>query len=329
MTGRLDVAPAVALTGATGFIGSFLLRRLVQKGCRLRLLLRRPEAWRSLAETLPSVPEEGAVEVIAGGLEDKTALKDLISGTTAVIHCAGLIKARDAGEFHRINADATESLVELAGHSGSVERFIYVSSLAAREPHISAYAESKRAAEEAVRAWSGRLEVASFRPPAVYGPGDRATLPLFQQMNRGLLVVPGRRDNRFSLIHAEDLVEAVTAALEADLPSGICLEPDDEAPDGYSWPELTGIAGQALGRRVRLVQLPPASVYPLAWGSETLSRALGRASVFTPGKLRELTFPDWRSRGDWRRLLPDCPAPRTFSDGFTQTLNWYKQQGWL
>lgn len=329
MTGRLNVAANVAVTGATGFIGSFLVRRLLQKGCRLRLLLRRPEAWQEIRDNLPNPEFEERVEIIEGGLEQDEALSRLVQGATTVIHCAGLIKAMQVEDFHRINAAATERLCAVAGRTASVERMIYLSTLAAREPHLSAYAESKRSGENAVRAWSNRMELVIIRPPAVYGPGDRATLPLFQQMNRGLLAVPARRGARFSLIHAQDLVEAVTACLDIELSRPLCLEPDDEAENGYGWEDLVQIAGKATGRNVRLLRLPPALVYPIAWSSEKLGRMLGRAPVLTPGKLRELSHTDWRVEGNWRRQLQDCPAPRGFLDGFTQTLNWYKQHEWL
>ncbi|MGM0560965.1 MAG: NAD-dependent epimerase/dehydratase family protein [Pseudomonadota bacterium] len=329
MTGRLNVAANVAVTGATGFIGSILVRRLLQKGCRLRLLLRRPEAWQEIRANLPDPTFEERVEIVEGAVEQEEALSRLVQGASTVIHCAGLIKARQAEDFHRVNAEATERLCAAAGRTDSVERMIYLSTLAAREPQLSAYAESKRNGEDAVRAWSNRLELVIVRPPAVYGPGDRATLPLFQQMNRGLLAVPARPGARFSLIHAQDLVEALTAALDSELSRPLCLEPDDETENGYGWEDLVEIAGEATGHRVRLLRLPPALVYPIAWSSEMLGRMTARAPVLTPGKLRELSHADWRVEGNWRRQLPDCPAPRGFLDGFTQTLNWYKQQEWL
>src|SRR5690606_40015978 len=87
-------------------------------------------------------------------------------------------------------------------------RLVLVSSLAARSPDLSAYAASKRDAEKALTEIDG-LDWCAIRPPLVYGPGDRATLPLFRAMRRGLLPVPAGSGGRFSAIHADDLAAGI------------------------------------------------------------------------------------------------------------------------
>ncbi|MBM3651220.1 MAG: NAD-dependent epimerase/dehydratase family protein, partial [Alphaproteobacteria bacterium] len=133
----------VALTGVSGFVGPHLVAALARQGYRLRLLLRR---W----SPLPSL-DGVAAEIVLGDLLDEGALRQLVAGVDAVVHAAGLIKARRAADFLRVNRDGTALLSALAPEA----RLVLVSSLAAREPQLSPYAASKRAAEEAVAARAG------------------------------------------------------------------------------------------------------------------------------------------------------------------------------
>ena len=149
----------VALIGATGFVGRHLLRRLTDEGWRLRALTRRPEALG---------PPTERVQPVVGDLESDAALTALIQGADVVVHCAGLVAARDAAEFHRVNAEGTARLLRAAAAAGR-PRFLLISSLAAREPQLSPYAASKRQAEELLRQNAGGLTWQALRPPVVYG----------------------------------------------------------------------------------------------------------------------------------------------------------------
>ena len=130
-----------------------------------------------------------------------------------MVHAAGLIKARPADRFDRVNRDGTARLSALAPDVP----FLLLSSLAAREPQLSPYAASKRAAEE-VRHRVGRARGSRSGAPAVYGPGDRETLAYFKMAARGFALQPAQSDARLSLIHVEDLAEALALALDRPLP---------------------------------------------------------------------------------------------------------------
>src|SRR5690606_32228931 len=139
------------------------------------------------------------VEPISGDLGSDTALAALVQGVDVVVHCGGLVAARSAAEFHRVNAEGTARLLRAAAAAGR-PRFLLISSLAAREPQLSPYAVSKRQAEEILRRQAGGLAWQALRPPVVYGPGDRATLPLFRQFDRGLVLHPSG-NGRFSMLY--------------------------------------------------------------------------------------------------------------------------------
>jgi uncharacterized protein YbjT (DUF2867 family) len=203
-------ALTLAITGATGFVGARLLERALAAGHRVRALARRPQP-----------PREG-VEWIAGALEDEPSLIALCAGASAVIHAAGVIKARDAAGFEAGNVAGTRAMLAAAETAGA-ERFVQVSSLAAREPNLSHYGASKARSEARVKVAS--LAHAIVRPPAVYGPGDRETLELFKMAKRGLVLLPPR--GCLSLIHADDLADLLLALADPAAPAGLTIEPDD------------------------------------------------------------------------------------------------------
>src|SRR5262250_3040317 len=132
----------VAVTGATGFIGSHVVARLAKLGWRVRLLTRRLPVGPILAGS--------RFTAVIGSLSDADAIGELIRGSDAVVHCAGLIKAIRPEDFFAINAAATGRLAAAAAALPQPPRFVLLSSLAAREPEVSAYAASKLAGETAL-----------------------------------------------------------------------------------------------------------------------------------------------------------------------------------
>ena len=145
----------IALTGGSGFVGSRLLPRLIEAGAQVRLLVRSPE---KLGHTGDSC------EVVPGDLADQAALSKLVSGVDCIIHIAGAIAAPDRATFDRINVAGTASIATAAVEAG-VARFVHLSSMAAREPGLSAYGASKLAGEEALTEQAGNMSWAILRPP--------------------------------------------------------------------------------------------------------------------------------------------------------------------
>jgi uncharacterized protein YbjT (DUF2867 family) len=155
----------IAITGGTGFVGQAVLDLVARRGIA---------AW-ALARKVPD--DRPGVDWIAGSLGDAAALDRLVTGTDAVIHIAGLTNTPDPAEFEAANVTGTAAMLDAAKRAG-VKRFIFLSSLSAREPQLSAYGASKARAEELVAA-SG-LDWTMVRPPAVYGPRDNDMFELFK-----------------------------------------------------------------------------------------------------------------------------------------------------
>ncbi|MBI2742118.1 MAG: NAD-dependent epimerase/dehydratase family protein [Rhodospirillales bacterium] len=312
--GPEDHERTVAVTGVTGFVGPHLVSALARRGFRLRLLVRR---W----SPLPSL-EGVAADMVLGDLLDEAALERLVHGADAVVHAAGLIKARRPGDFFAVNRDGTALLSALAPDA----RFLLLSSLAAREPQLSPYAASKRAAEEVVASRSGPW--LTVRAPAVYGPGDRETLAYFKAVARGLAPRPKVPGARLSLIHVADLAEALALALDQPPPPST-YEIDDGKEGGYSYRDMADAAGRALGRRPLSLAVPRVAMAAVARVNAIRHSLGGSVQILTPGKVNEIFHGDWTAHD--RRLAAALGFRPRFdlAAGFGETILWYRRQGWL
>ena len=304
----------VAVTGATGFVGPHLVSALARRGWKLRLLVRR---W----SPLPSLPGVDA-EIVLGDLADEAALERLVDGADAVVHAAGLIKARTPADFRTVNAEGTARLSALVPQA----RFVLLSSLAAREPQLSAYAESKWEAERVVAAREGPWLV--IRAPAVYGPGDRETLAYFRAAARGLAPRPWLDTARLALIHVGDLAEALAAAVERP-PSDSVYEIDDGREGGYSYGDMAAAAADALGRKVLPLPIPQAALAIVGWTNGLRQALGGPPQILTGAKVREMFHPDWTVHD--RRLAATIGFRARYGlrAGFRDTVFWYRRQQWL
>ncbi len=302
----------VAVTGATGFVGPHLVAALARRGWRLRLLVRR---W----SPLPSLAGVDA-DLILGDLSSESALRQLVDGADAVVHAAGLIKAKADRDFLPVNRDSAALLSALAPDA----HMVLLSSLAAREPQLSAYGASKRAGEAVVASRSGPWTI--VRAPAVYGPGDRETLAYFRAVNSGIAPQPRLPAARLSLIHVSDLAEALALTVERPPPSST-YEIDDGRP--YTYGDMAAAAGEALGRRPWRLSVPRGVMAGIARWNE-LRQALGAgAQILTRGKVNEIFHPDW-SAADRRLAAAIGFQPRfDLTSGFRDTILWYRAKHWL
>ncbi len=302
--------PLVALTGATGFVGRATLAALERAGLAVRALARKePQGL------------EGA-EWVSGDLADRAALARLVEGAEAVIHVAGLTTARNPSEFEAANVTGTLAVIEAAAHAG-VPRLIFVSSLSAREPSLSAYGESKERAERLVMA-SG-LDWTIVRPPGVYGPWDVDYLEMFKLARLGVVPIPP--PGRSSLIHVQDLAELLVALVPGgEAVSHHVFEPDDGHSGGWSHRELARVIGWAVGRRPWVIHLSRPMLERLAGFDRLVRRSRAR---LTADRVGYMSHPDWLAREDravpielWRPRIPT-------REGLKATARWYREKRWL
>jgi nucleoside-diphosphate-sugar epimerase len=307
-----------AVTGATGFLGGYIVRALTASGWRVRILARHPAA---------NTP---AVDTVVGDVSDPRALRELVDGADVVIHAAGLIKAPNLAVFRAVNVGGAANLAHVVGDCSSAKHLVLVSSMVAREPQLSAYAATKRAGEEAVAAaLQGQPHGWTIvRPCAVYGPSDRETLAIFRAATHRIFPLPGPRNGRVTLIHAADAAGAIASLCNRG-PTGRAFELTDQRVDGYAWPEILAAVETAMDVKILTLPLPALAVRTAAILNTVAARLVGRTAIFTAGKAREILHDDWSSAAD-RLPPPDVWRPKIgLIEGFRDTVSWYRAHGWL
>ncbi len=231
----------VALTGATGFVGSHLAERLLRRDHDLRILTRRPERAGRLRDR--------GVEVVAGDLDDQAALRALVSGADATVHLVGIIVETGKQTFERVHLGGTRNLVAASREAG-VGRFLHMSALGARPtPEATAYHRTKAAAEDVVRA-SGLSHVI-LRPSLIAAP-DNAVIKMLVDMLRLSPVIPVIGDGTYRLqpVAVDDVSEAFAVALERPDIQGTF---DIAGLDALTYHQLLDQLEQALGVKRRRV----------------------------------------------------------------------------
>lgn len=323
----------VLVTGASGFLGGHVVEVLRARGHAVRVLVRATSAVEHLAE---------GMERVVGSLEDEASLAQAVEGVDAIVHAAGLTKARSEDEFRRVNVEGTRRVVDAARpHAGRLRRFVLVSSAAAGSPTttpaprdpatpdrpVTRYGKSKLEGEQAALAAAGALPLVILRPPALYGPRDRETLPLYRGARWGLRFVMRGGVTHASMLHGRDCAAAIADLVERDCPPGRVYPVDDG--------EVHAVADviRAIAREVRPTTLeipvPLAVLRALASAAELVARLGGPTTVLDRDKIAEFQGPCWvvgheaitRELG-WR------PAIR-IDEGIAETARWYRDAGWL
>ncbi len=257
---------------------------MLEQGYQVRALVRNPAKAAYLA-TL-------GVTLIEGDLANASALEQLVTNSAAVIHGAGAVRGNSQADFDRVNVAGVAALLGTISAQSRPPLLVLLSSIVAREPQLSWYAHSKWEGEQLLGQFA-HLDRVILRPPAVYGPGDKEMLPLFQWMQRGIAVVPGSPEARTSLIHVSDLVSAIIACLQSEAANRQTLTLCDGKQHGYSWREIAGIAADHWSRRVRLWCVPSWLLNSVAALNSRIAGITDTAPMLTPPKLRELRHPDW------------------------------------
>jgi nucleoside-diphosphate-sugar epimerase len=325
----------VLVTGASGFLGGHVAELLSARGYRVRALVR-TSSKRGHLEKLDNV------EFFEGGVEELDRVAQAVDGVDAVVHAAGLVKARSVDEFFAVNVGGTSNLVEAARRQkGRLRRFVLVSSLEAcgpsddglpvpvdQENPITAYGRSKLAAEKVTLAAAKELPVVVLRPGAIYGPRDSEILDMFKSIQRGLLPLVGGGGAKGVWVYATDCAAACVRAIEAEVPSGRTYFVDDGC-GALTLRQMLEDAERALDRRALVrANLPAPVLMTIARGVQAFGKLANRAVMLTPEKANMLMQHWVCSSEDTRRDLgwePKVP----WSEGVRLAVAWYRKNGWL
>jgi nucleoside-diphosphate-sugar epimerase len=334
----------VLVTGASGFIGRHLVRRLSDCGCLVSCLVR-------AASRIDELQSAGA-QLITGDVTDPAVIGRALALSQAgiVFHLAGLTKVLRTDDFLRVNAGGVESVAAACADRADKPVLVVLSSLAAAGPcavdrprvesdlltPVSNYGRSKLAGEQAAARYAGVVPISIIRPPMVFGPGDRGMLEIFRPIARwGIHPVPGRGERRFSLIHVADLVEGLLLAAEKGerlhpngLPGqGIYFMAADDYP---TYAELGQAMAIALGKkRATVVYLPGPLVKLAGLCGDAMTWIRRRPAWVNSDKMTEALAGSWMcSSAKARTHLGWYPAA-TLAERLYETAQWYRQARWL
>jgi nucleoside-diphosphate-sugar epimerase len=322
-----------AVTGATGFIGRALALRLAAAGTRVIAPVRDPAKAGELAAT-------PGVELARGDLRDRALLAELVGRADVVYHLAGLTSARRRDEFMAVNGRLTGDLAAAAARAATPPKLVLVSSLSVAGPHTAArparedeppaptndYGASKLLGEELLRSEGAGVRWSIVRPPWVYGPGDRATLSLFRMAVRGFFPSVRGGCMEVSLVHVDDLVEALVLAGGSPAADGRVYYVCDGAVHTVAQLGEALLAACGGGRALHV----PGLVFRfLGLAGEAGAWLTRRPPLLGRDKACEGLQQGWVCDDARIRAELGYRARIGLREGVAGTLAWYRTRGWL
>ena len=321
----------VLVTGGTGFIGSHLVERLLQRKFKVYALVRDPLNLKWLTGTKASL--------LTG---DLLHFPPFPEDFDYIFHLAGLTKSYRVENFYQVNHQGTINLLQKAVNQKKPPRkFIFLSTLAVSGPSpslqgvkeeeaprpLTHYGRSKFLAEEACRQAKDKFPVAIIRVSAVYGPRDKDFLSFFQVINKGILplVRPGQRF--LSLCYLHDLIQALELTMEKEFPSGEIFH--IAHPQPVSWDELGLKSAQALERRACRVYIPLWLLFLAAVINFPKDKFTQSTSALNLQKYKDLKQKYWIADTSKIQKLLGFQAQYDLPKGLSETVTWYRQHHWL
>ena len=324
----------ILITGANGFIGSHLAEALHNNGHELHCLVRKT----SDLKWLKGVP----VQYHYGDLFDQAALRTAVKDVDYVYHLAGVTKAKTKEEYFKGNQLATKNILEaVAEVNPKLKRFVHVSSQTAVGPNepdkpvdettpfhpITTYGMSKMEGEKECLRFMDKFPITITRPPAVYGPRDKDVFEFFNTMKKGLQPMIGFGKKYVSLIHVRDLAHGIILAGEH--PKGVGQTYFISSERFYDWKEVGDVTSRVMNKRALRLHIPIWGVYVIGAFAEIFSRFSSKPALLNLEKVKDIIQDAWTCSIVKAQQEIGFKEKITLETGITETVAWYKEQGWL
>lgn len=332
----------ILITGASGFIGSFLVKEALKQGFEVYAGMRPSSSKKYLQD-----PRINFIELDLSS--ENTLLQQLKSfqqtngNIDFVIHNAGVTQAKKKIDFFTVNCGYTQNLHNaLQSAEMRLEKFVLISSLAAfgpgnaetfspielsdKQTPITAYGKSKLCAEALIKS-AQAFPYIIINPTAVYGPRDKDFLEFVKLINKGIEPYIGTNKQMISMIYVKDLTRAVISLLQTNYSNTSYIVSDSKA---YNKEELGNIAKKILNKKTIRIKIPFFFIHFIIALIEKIQQLVfGSLPFLNTEKVNEISSPNWlcNSKEIWNDL---ASAPEYYLEqGLQETIEWYKINNWL
>lgn len=322
------------VTGASGFVGSHVVDKLLKEGHEVRCILRGSSSKRWL--------ENKPVEIFDCGLFDKEALKKILKDADYLFHVAGVVKAKYEKDYFNGNVETTRVLLDvLCEVNPTIQKVVIVSSLTACGPSldgrpvteetpehpITRYGKSKYAQELLAKKYMDKLPITIIRPPAVFGERDTEIYLFFKTYQKGLMGVIGLNKKELSLVHVEDLVQGIFLSAISEKAIGQTYFIGTEKY--YDWKQIGEVSQNAIGKKAFTIKIPHFLIYSVALVAQFQALFTSEAATFNLEKARDFVQKAWTC--DVSKAVRDLGYHQTVSleVGIKRTVDWYREMKWL
>ena len=333
----------ILITGASGFIGSFLVEKALEEGF---------DVWAGVrASSSREYLQDPRINFIDLNFADPKELANALIDNAArsgvkfdyIVHNAGVTKCLDRADFDKVNHQYTRNFVDVLQTTSNVpDKFVLMSSLSAfglgdeknytpikltDKPHPNtAYGESKLKAEDCLR-YTRNFPYVIMRPTGVYGPREKDYYLMLKTVKSGLDVGAGFKPQHLTFIYVKDLVDAVFLSLKSSVCNTSYFVSDG---DVYTDKEYTSLVKDVLGKKhVLSLKVPLGLLYFISVMAEMFSKLTKRPSTLNRDKYKIMKQRNWEC--DIQPLVDDLGfKPRyNLRQGLEESMRWYKKEGWL
>jgi len=333
--------PKILITGGSGFIGSFITEKALDKGYETYASIRKTSSLKYLSDKRIKILYLNLTEkdALAKQLSD---LKSTIGKFDYIIHVAGISKAAKPEEYDIVNFNYTKNFINALISSDMIPKcFIYISSLASYGPGkkgtkepvklsdtpcpINLYGKSKLKAEKFIQSQIN-FPYLIFRPTGVYGPREKDYFVFFQTINRGIEAYVGYDKQYITFIYIKDLVTLLFKALESSIRNKEYFVSDGKY---YDTETFSRISKDVLNKKTIKIKVPLTIVRSFASLMEMIYKPFGKIPTLNKEKVYILEATNWICDVEPLKTDFNFEAEYDLEKGVREAIEWYKNEGWL